>query len=139
MVDDSYKYKELTGVVIGAAMEVHSTLKNGFQETIYQRALEIELLHKAVNFEREVNMPIYYKGVCIGTRRVDFLINSQLCVEFKATSALDELHMAQGLNYLEAFNLEVGLLINFGANSLEFKRLLNKKYNPAITYNYKIK
>ena len=110
-------------------MTVHSTLGNGFQELIYQRALELELLAQGVVYSREHEMPIYYRNEQIGTRRVDFLIEGKISVELKAIIALEPVHLAQAKNYLEAYNLETGLLINFGSKSLEFRRLSNIK-NP---------
>jgi len=130
-----YKYSDITKVIIAAAMEVHKILGNGFQEVIYQRALDIELVNHKLLVGREVEMGIFYKGRAIGTRRVDFLINDAICVELKALTQLEDVHLAQALNYLEAFNLEVGLLINFGAKSLEIKRLFNKKYEASIQGN----
>lgn len=109
-------------------MEVHNALGNGFQEVIYQRALEYEMELQKIVFAREVEMPIFYKQKEIGSRRVDFLVVEKICVELKALIKLEDVHLAQGINYLEAFNLEVGLLINFGNTKLEFKRLQNKKY-----------
>ena len=132
MADETYKYHELTSRIIGAAFEVHNTLKSGFQEVIYQRSLEVELNIKGVVTEREISLPIYYKGVDVGARRVDFLVENKICVELKAVSQLEDVHLAQALNYLEAFNMEIGLLINFGSKSLEVKRLLNKKYDLMI-------
>ncbi|RRA99963.1 GxxExxY protein [Larkinella rosea] len=122
------QYKDLTGRVIGCAMEVHRQLGNGFQEVIYQRALAIELETSGVEFEREVEMSIFYKGQKIGTRRVDFLIQNVVSVELKAIILLENVHMAQAINYLEAYRLRVGLLINFGSKSLEFRRLFNNKF-----------
>jgi GxxExxY protein len=126
-VKAEYKYSGLTGQIIKCAMNVHNELGNGFQEVIYQRAMELELRDSGVEFQREFEMPIYYKGTPIGSRRVDFLINEKISVEFKALIAIDDVHLAQAINYLEAYKLEVGLLINFGARKLEFKRVLNKK------------
>ena len=123
------KYSELTGQIIGCAMMVHSALGNGFQEVIYQRALEIEMADQGIPFSREHVMPIYYKGQHIGTRRVDFLVGNVVSVELKAIIQLEDVHLAQAINYLEAYDLEVGLLINFGARSLEFKRVTNKQFN----------
>lgn len=128
MVNEQYKYSEETALIIGCAMEVHKQLGNGFQEVIYQRALAIELREKGIEFEREVSMDIFYKGDHVGTRRVDFLINKKICVELKAIITLEDVHLAQAINYLEVYNVEVGLLINFGAKSLVFKRLLNRKF-----------
>jgi len=107
---------------------VHTVLGNGFQEVIYQRALEIEMRKNGLNFSREFEMPIYYDGIHIGTRRVDFLVEEIISVEIKAVIQLENVHLAQAKNYLEAYNIEVGLLINFGAASMEYKRLTNKKY-----------
>ena len=126
IVDEKYKYSDLTGKIIGAAMEVHKTLGNGFQEVIYQRALAIELENQKLSFARELEMQIEYKSREIGTRRVDFFVENKVMVEIKALIKLEDVHLAQAINYLEAYNLEIGLLINFGAKSLEFKRLMRK-------------
>ncbi len=133
-----HRYSELTGQIIGCAMTVHSALGNGFQEVIYQRALEIEMADQGIPFSREHVMPIYYKGQHIGTRRVDFLVGNVVSVELKAIIRLEDVHLAQAINYLEAYDLEVGLLINFGARSLEFKRVTNKKFNQKNQRNPKI-
>ena len=109
-------------------MEVHNMLGNGFQEVIYQRAYFLELEHRKFNVAREVEMPVAYKGVGIGTRRADFLINGVISLEVKVIIRLESVHLAQALNYLEAYHLELGLLINFGAKSLEFKRVYNNKF-----------
>jgi GxxExxY protein len=131
-----YKYADITQSIIGASIELHKILGNGFQEVIYQRALDIELESSNLLVAREIEMAIFYKGKPIGNRRVDFLINELICVELKAIIRLEEVHLAQALNYLEAFNLEVGLLINFGATSLEVKRLFNKKFIPSKNQNH---
>ncbi|MBS4036162.1 MAG: GxxExxY protein [Ignavibacterium sp.] len=120
------KYEDITKRIIGCAMKVHSTLGNGFQEVIYQRALEIEMNLEGLKFEREKEMPVMYREYEIGTRRVDFFVENKIMVELKALIQLEDVHLAQGKNYLEAYNMEVGLLINFGAKSLEFKRLYNR-------------
>ena len=125
------KYADITKDVIGAAFKVHNTLGNGFQEVIYQRALAIELKNNQLNFIREFEMPIFYSAEMIGTRRVDFLIENQISVELKAIIKLEDVHLAQAINYLEAYNLEIGLLINFGSKRLEFHRFTNKKYNSS--------
>jgi GxxExxY protein len=127
-MNEVMKYSEITGKIIGSAMEVHSLLGNGFQEVIYQRALQIEMSNRFIQFKREFEMPIYYKKEQIGTRRVDFLAEELISVEIKAIIKLESVHLAQALNYLEAYNLEIGLLINFGAKSLEVKRLINMKF-----------
>ena len=132
MIDEKYKYSELTSKIIGCAMSVHKTLGNGFQEVIYQRALAIEMDLAGIEFKREFEMPIFYRNQQIGTRRVDFFVDNKVSVEIKAISVLDNSHFAQAINYLEAYNLEIGLLINFGETSLKFKRLENKKYIPAL-------
>ena len=119
-------HKEITEKIIGAAFKVHSFLGYGFQEVIYQRALAYEFHQAGLTFAREIEQPIYYKDLTepIGTRRADFLVEDKILVELKALSKLDEVHLAQALNYLKAYKLEVGLLLNFGAKSLEFKRLV---------------
>ena len=120
-IDDDLTYK-----IIGSAMKVHNTLGNGFQEVIYQRCLAIELEKLSINYEREKEMPIFYEGFEVGTRRADFIIEEKVMVEIKAIIQLEDVHLAQGLNYLTAYNLETGLLINFGSTSLQTKRLYKK-------------
>jgi GxxExxY protein len=127
-INEKYKYSELTSKIIGCAIEVHKHLGNGFQEIIYQRALEIEFRLQGINAQREFVMPLSYKGEEIGSRRVDFFVEEKIMVEIKAIIQLEDVHLAQAINYLEAYNLEVGLLINFGSKSLDFKRVMNKKY-----------
>ena len=124
------QHEDITKRIIASAMRVHSALGNGFQEVIYQRAMEIEMPFENLSFKREMEMPIFYRAEQIGTRRVDFFVEEKIMTELKALIKLEDVHLAQALNYLEAYNMEVGLLINFGAKSLEFKRLHNKKYNP---------
>jgi len=119
------KHKELTYKIIGCAMEVHKHLGNGFQELIYQRALAIEMESQGISFSREHEMQILYKGQDIGTRRVDFFVDCFIMVEIKAIIDLQDVHLAQAMNYVEAYNLEIGLLINFGAKSLQHKRVHN--------------
>jgi GxxExxY protein len=118
---------EITRKIIGCAMQVHNTLGSGFQEVIYQRALAIEMRYAGLSFERELEMPIFYRDEQIGTRRVDFFVEECVMVELKATSKLEDVHKAQAINYLEAYDIADGLLINFGSMSLEFKRLYNKR------------
>ena len=131
MINEQYKYSELTSKIIGCAMTVHKTLGNGFQEVIYQRALEIEMRLAGISFTREHEMPIFYREEAIGTRRVDFLVEGLISVELKAITKLEDVHLSQAINYLEAYNLEIGLLINFGETSLNFKRLNNKKFKSS--------
>ncbi len=135
------KHEDLTHKIIGSAMKVHSTLGNGFQEVIYQRALAIEMEKQGLGFKREMEMSIFYDGIDIGTRRVNFFVEDFVMVELKALIKLEEVHLAQAMNYCQAYNLPIGLLINFGAKSLEFKRVYNlnhpenkdyKKNNPII-------
>lgn len=130
MLNDQYKHSALTSKIIGCAMTVHKTLGNGFQEVIYQRALEIEMRLEGLSFSREFEMPIFYREQQIGTRRVDFLVEGIISVELKAVIKLEDVYLAQAINYLEAYNLEIGLLVNFGEISLTFKRLTNKKFKP---------
>jgi GxxExxY protein len=120
VIKEQYLHSEVTGKIIGCAMEVHRTLGNGFQEVIYQRALEIEMALQGLSFSREHEMQIFYKDIeiGIGTRRVDFFVEEKVMVELKALTQLDDVHLAQAINYLEAYGLEVGLLINFGNRSL---------------------
>ena len=127
MINKIYKYSDLTKKIIGCALKVHNYLGNGFQEVIYQRALAIEFDEINLDFAREDEMLIKYKDHDIDTRRVDFFVEGKVLVEIKAITKLDNVHLAQAINYLEAFNREVGLLINFGSNSMEFKRVQNKK------------
>ena len=127
-----FKYGEITEKIIGAAFRVHNTLGNGFQEIIYQRALAIELRRIPLAFAREFEMPIYYLGQLIGTRRVDFFVEEKISVELKAVIKLDDTNISQAMNYLEVYNLEIGMLINFGSKRLEYHRFTNKKYDPSV-------
>lgn len=126
---------ELTYRIISCAMKVHNTMGNGFQEVIYQRCLALEIENEGLGFAREKEIPIYYNEVQVGTRRADFIVESQVVVELKAIIKLEDVHLAQGLNYLQAYKIDKGLLINFVARSLEVKRLFRKQ-NPV---NSKIK
>ena len=126
IIRNEYPLSELTGKIIGCALEVHKLLGNGFQEVIYQRCLAIAMEKQGLKFARELEMEIYYEGFNVGTRRVDFLVNDLIMVELKAISELNDLHLAQALNYLEAYKLETGLLLNFGSKSLEVRRITNE-------------
>jgi len=119
-------YKEKTHAIIGCAMNVHNQLGNGFQEVIYQRCLALELGKAEIHFNREVSMPIFYNDTQVGTRRADFIIEDKIVAELKAVIELEDVHLAQALNYLQAYNMDAGLLINFGNTRLEFKRLFPK-------------
>ena len=132
MIKEQYLHSELTGRIIGCAMQVHSELGNGFQEVIYQRALAIEMTQQGLNYSREHVMQVFYKGNEIGTRRVDFFVEGKVMVELKAVIQLVDAHLAQAINYLEAYNMEVGLLINFGCRSLEYKRVMKKPRNKIL-------
>ena len=127
MIDDELTYK-----VIGCAMEVHKTLGNGFQEVIYQRCLAIELEKKEIDFKREVEQEIYYKENHVGTRRADFIIENKLVVELKAVVDLEDVHLSQAKNYLTAYNFDIGLLINFGSASLQYKRVYRANKNKSL-------
>jgi GxxExxY protein len=133
MIKEEYKHSEITQKIIGSAMKVHNTLGSGFQEVIYQRALAIEMSKQGLSFVREMEMPIFYENEEIGRRRVDFFVEGKIMVELKAVSELEKVHLAQALNYLEAYKMEIGLLINFGNTKLDFKRLtLQKKLEQGI-------
>ena len=126
-IKEEYPLSEVTGKIIGCAMEVHRLLGNGFQEKIYQRALSIEMNLQGLSFSREHEMDIYYKGNLLGTRRVDFFVEEEIMVELKAVKHLEDVHLAQAINYLEAYGKKIGLLINFGDISLRFHRVMKPK------------
>jgi len=120
---------KLTHKIIGSAMQIHRILGSGFQEVIYQRCLVVEFTSLGLSFEREKEMPIFYKNTKVGKRRVDFFVENMIMVELKAVEKLEDVHKAQAINYCEAYNIADGLLINFGGTSLEFKRVYNKYLN----------
>ena len=122
MLDDQLTYR-----VIGCAMKVHNTLGSGFQEVIYQRALAIEMSREGIDFGRKVEQSIYYKGIEIGSRRADFIVDNRVVVELKALDALEDVHLVQAKNYLVAYDFGVGLLINFGGQRLEYRRIFNNR------------
>jgi GxxExxY protein len=128
------KYEALTHKIIGCAMKVHSTLGNGFQEVIYQRALAIEMQKNKLEFQKEMEMKIFYDGIEIGTRRVVFFVAEFIMVELKAVIKLEDIHLAQAMNYCQAYNLPIGLLINFGSKSLEYKRVYNVNHTENKEY-----
>jgi GxxExxY protein len=139
-METTLKYGDVTEAIIGCAMKVHQKMKNGFVENVYQRCLAIEFEKKGLSFAQEREVNIFYEEIWVGKRRVDFLVEEKIVVEIKALTELTDVHLAQGLNYLEAHNLEVGLLINFGSKSLQFKRLINQhkvreQKNPANPVN----
>lgn len=122
-------YDDLTYKINGCAMKVHNTLGNGFQEVIYQHCLAIESERAGLGFARELEQNIFYDGIHVGTRRVDFIIENDVIVELKAIINLEDVHLAQAKNYLVAYDKPIGLLINFGSMSLQIKKVFNKKYN----------
>lgn len=129
---------ELTYKINGCAMKVHNTLGNGFQEVIYQRCLAIEFERSGISFVREQEHTIYYEGIDVGTRRADFVVEGNVIVELKALINLEDVHLAQAKNYVVAYDFPIGLLINFGATSLQFKKIFNKKYQDKNPENPKI-
>jgi GxxExxY protein len=129
---------ELTYKINGCAIKVHNTLGNGFQEVIYQRCLAIELERAGISFQREQEHEIYYEGIHVGTRRADFVVEGKVIVELKALVNLEDVHLAQAKNYVVAYDFPIGLLINFGATSLQFKKIFNKKYQDKNPENPKI-
>lgn len=131
---DKYNKVELdkiTYTVIGCAMKVHNTLGNGFQEVIYQRCLAIELKKTELDFGREIEQNIFYDDREVGTRRADFVVENSVIIELKAVINLEDVHLAQAKNYVVAYDFSVGLLINFGSLSLQYKKVFNPKYNPV--------
>jgi GxxExxY protein len=128
MINNQYKYSDITEKIIKCSFAVHNIIGCGFQEVVYQRALAIELDDCGLQYIREQEMPLFYKDHHIGTRRVDFLVDEKVLVEIKAISKLEDVHFVQAINYLQAFKLEVGLLINFGSTSVEFKRVMKNEY-----------
>lgn len=123
-VDDKYYKSDITAKIINCAYKVHNFMGTGFQEVIYQRALKIEFEELGLSFEREKEMMIFYKELEIGERRVDFLVDGDIMVELKALSKLEDVHIAQLMNYIEAYKVRIGLLINFGAKKLGVKRFI---------------
>jgi GxxExxY protein len=133
IVKPEYKYSEITAKILAAAFEVHSIIGCGFHESVYHRALEIEFTLRNVAAISEKDIPLFYKNEKVGARRVDFLIEGKITVEIKAKLKLENSEIAQSINYLEAFNKEVGMLLNFGAKSLEFRRL----FHPQLVRSFK--
>ena len=132
MIKEEYKYSEITGKIIGCAMKVHQRMRNGYQELIYHRSLVIEFKKENISFQDEIELSIFYEGIEVGKRRVDFLIDKKVVLEIKAVAELNDTHLAQALNYLEGLNLEIGLLLNFGSKSLEVKRIINNKVRRSV-------
>lgn len=121
--------------LIGCAMRIHSTLGNHFEKTIYQRALEVEMRHENISFESEKDLPVLYRGVSIGTRKADFLVDHGILVDIRTLDILEEEDFERAKNYLAANNLELGLLINFGGANLEFRRIYNQAKHHELMEN----
>ncbi|MBD1396613.1 GxxExxY protein [Pontibacter sp. JH31] len=121
------QFDDITFKIIGSAMKVHNSIGSGFQEVIYQRCLAIELQKAGLSFEREKEQAIFYDGIEVGTRRADFIVEDTVVVELKAIVNLEDIHLAQAKNYTVAYNFPIGLLINFGALSLQYKKIFNNK------------
>lgn len=128
MIDNKYKYSDITEKIIGCSLNIHKQLGNGFPEIIYHRCLEIELNKVGLNYKTEFDIPVFYDNIEVGKRRADFIVEKVVLVEIKALQELDNYCISQVLNYLKAFKIEVGLLINFGEKSLKFKRFINTAY-----------
>ncbi|MBN2271525.1 MAG: GxxExxY protein [Sedimentisphaerales bacterium] len=124
-MEEQYPHKELTGKIIGAAMEVYNTLGCGFLESVYEEALVVEFRLQNIDFERQKSLDVFYKGTKVKQFVCDFLVADDVLVELKATKDLTEIDKAQVLNYLKSTNLKLGLLLNFGAGSLQYKRVIN--------------
>ncbi|HLO30158.1 MAG TPA: GxxExxY protein, partial [Anaerolineales bacterium] len=120
-------YKELSFAVIGAAMEVHRILGPGFLESVYQAALEKELVLRRIPFCHQVELPVTYKGDLIGVYKADLVIDGKMIIEIKGPSRLNASHQAQALHYLAATGLQLAILINFGMSSLEFRRVVKSE------------
>jgi GxxExxY protein len=145
------KLEEITYKIIGCSMKIHNTLGNGFQEVIYQRCLDIELKKANLNYGREIEQNIYYENIQVGTRRADFIVENKIIVELKAVINLENVHLAQAKNYVVAYDFPIGLLINFGSVSLQYKKILvlpnlsckkhkiNGKINDSIKAEYRLK
>jgi GxxExxY protein len=124
--------EEITYKIIGCCMKIHNILGNGFQEVIYQRCLDIELKRTGLQFGREIEQNIFYEGILVGTRRADFTVENKVIVELKAVINLENVHLAQAKNYVIAYDFPVGLLINFGSTSLQYKKIFNPKQRSAF-------
>ena len=127
MIKEQYIHSDITAEILSIAFEVHNIIGSGFVESVYQKAMLVECGIRAVQADSEIELPVYYKNIKVGSRRADLLIKKKVIVELKAVSDLNDTHLAQAINYLEAFNLEVGLLINFGSKSLQYKRVIHPK------------
>ena len=127
MIKEQYIHSEITSEILNIAFEVHRIIGPGFAESVYQRAMVVECNLRDVETDPEIELPIFYKNIKVGSRRADLLIKKKVIVELKAVIELNDIHLAQAINYLEAFNLEVGLLLNFGNKSLQYKRIIDPR------------
>lgn len=125
------KYADITEKIIGCAMTVHRKMKAGYSEIIYARCLAVEFEKIQLPYKKEMELPIYYDEAIVGKRRVDFLVDDKIVVELKAIAERTEKELNQALNYLENHKMEIGLLINFGSKSLQFKRVINSRTSTA--------
>jgi GxxExxY protein len=139
MINEKYIHSDITSTILAAAFEVHRIIGCGFVESVYHRSLIIECMNRKIAFESEKELPIYYKNHKVGSRRVDLLFQQKVVAELKAVSKLEDIHLAQAINYLEVFNLDVGLLLNFGSKTLEYKRLVHPRLvnKTTPTFNQK--
>ncbi len=125
MAESDFLYQDLTGKIIGAAMELHSTLGCGFLESVYEEALAVEFGLRDIAFQRQKSLDVFYKGKFIKQFVCDFLVEKAILVELKAIKELTPVELSQLLNYLKATGLKIGLLLNFGASSLQYKRVIH--------------
>ncbi|HUQ97319.1 MAG TPA: GxxExxY protein [Chitinophagaceae bacterium] len=131
MIED-LKYNQVTQTIIGAAMKVHSKMKNRYVAAVYQKCMDIELKKAGLEFQQEIDLPIYYDGVIVRRKRIDYIVDKKIILELKAITTLENNHLAQAINYLESHLLQIGLLLNFGGKSLQFKRLVNGQKTDAL-------
>ena len=127
MIKEEYIHSDITAEILGVAFEVHKIIGTGFVELVYQKAMIVECGLRNIETSSEIELPVFYKNVKVGSRRADLMVKNKVIVELKAVTELNDTHLAQAINYLEAFNLEVGLLINFGSKSLQYKRVIHPK------------
>lgn len=123
-------YKDLSFAIIGAAMEVYNVLGSGFLEAVYQAALEKELTLRGIPFERKVKLPVSYKGNLIGEYEADLVVDGKIIIEIKSVSRFNSAHEAQAIHYLTATGMQLAILVNFGAGSLEYRRIIKSQNNP---------
>ena len=127
MIKEQYIHSEITAEILSVAFEVHKTIGPGFMESVYKKAMLVECSLRNIETDSEIDFPVFYKNIKVGSRRADIVIKKKVIVELKAVTELNDTHLAQAINYLEAFNLDVGLLLNFGSKSLQYKRIIHPK------------